>query len=220
MKGLNDEQKKQLFARAEKAKEDGTPLSELFKNFAIENGRASGSIRNYYYRSVADGLAGNLTAKSNEYFTESAEKQLIARFLRERKVHGSIRKTAFYLADGDPVLALRYRNKFCNLLKKKREAVLDEIKSIKLSGEECYDPYEARKGCVRYEKARLKNEIDVLVRKIAQKCRGENSELKRKIEELDALNAKSPIIGYADKDKKPAISKLKHSGKNKRAENQ
>ena len=114
MKGLSKKQQKELFAKAELAKKEGYPLVGVFKDFAEKENRAFGSIRNYYYRSVADGLAGNLTAKSNEYFTESAENELIACFLRERKACGSIRKAAFIMASGDPVLALRYQNKFFN----------------------------------------------------------------------------------------------------------
>lgn len=151
MKGLSKKQQKELFAKAELAKKEGYPLVGVFKDFAGKENRAFGSIRNFYYKSIGDGKAGNITVKTQEYFTESAENELIACFLRERKVCGSIRKAAFIMASGDPVLALRYQNKFFNLLKKKREAVIKEMKKLQLNGEAYYDPYADSKKSVIYK---------------------------------------------------------------------
>lgn len=148
MKGLSDDCKKELFELAKTAKKEGYPLVRLFKRFAKKEGMAFGSIRNFYYKSIREGKANDLTAKRNRYFTESAENELIAYFLRERRVCGSIRKTAFRLANGDPVLALRYQNKYCNLLKKKRDAFVAEMQKLSLSGEEYYNPYAEARGSV------------------------------------------------------------------------
>lgn len=152
MKGLNKKQQKELFAKAELAKKEGYPLVGVFKDFAEKENRAFGSIRNFYYKKISDGKVGNLTAKTQEYFTENAENELIARFLRERKSCGSIRKAAFNLASGDPVLALRYQNKFFNMLRKKRDAVIKEMKILQLNGEAYYDPYADSKKSVIYKR--------------------------------------------------------------------
>lgn len=149
MKRLSKKALKELFELAKSAKNDGHPLVHLFESFARKEGMAFGSVRNLYYKSISNGTAGNLTVKRNEYFTESAENELIAYFLRERRACGSIRKAAFRLANGDPVLALRYQNKYCNLLKKKRDVFVAEMKKMALSGEPYYNPYtDARRSVI------------------------------------------------------------------------
>lgn len=149
MKGLSDKGKKQLFEGAKEAKSKGYPLVRLFKRVADKEGMAFGSIRNFYYKSISEKKAEDLTAKRNEYFSESAENELIAYFLRERRNCGSIRKAAFGLANGNPVLALRYQNKYCNLLKKKRESFVAEMKKMDINGEPYFDPFiKARESTV------------------------------------------------------------------------
>jgi len=214
MKGLSEKQTKELLARIREAKKNGVPLVSVFDEYAKDSGRAAGSIRNFYYRCVAERRADGLTAKTNEYFSESDENELIARFLRDRVRYGSIRRTAFAIANGDPVLALRYQNKFFNLLKKRREKILREMKELDDKGEKYIDPYDA--SSVLLKKARLEKKIDRLIAKITEKCASENAELKEKLQELEELksgrtsgksgkNAKSKMSDYfCGKTKSPA----------------
>lgn len=124
MKKINDKKRLELLERARSVKENGGRLTDLFKAFADENGRAAGSIRNFYYRTIAQDGGCGLVAKKNEYFTESAENELIALLLRERAACGSLRKATFLAAEGDPILALRYQNKYYSMLKKQREKIM------------------------------------------------------------------------------------------------
>lgn len=126
MRKISDKKRLELLERARAAKKNGGKLTELFKAFADENGRAAGSIRNFYYRTIARDCDCGLSAKKNEYFTESAENELIALLLRERAACGSLRKAAFSAAGGDPVLALRYQNKYYSMLKKQREKLMPQ----------------------------------------------------------------------------------------------
>lgn len=196
MKGLTKKQSDELFLRAQNAKKQGQTLSRVFSEFAKENGRSAGGIRNYYYKCVAEKKVFGLTAKSNEKFTESAENELIAAFLRERRNYRSIRKTSLYLADGDPVLALRLRNKFCNLMKKKHEKIESEMRSMDKIGAAYFDPYSAVRGR-KNRKSILKKEIDDLLDKITRKCAAENEELKRKIVELESINRVGAVEKYS-----------------------
>lgn len=120
MKKMSEKKRRELLERARAAKENGEKLTEVFKAFAAENERAAGSIRNLYYRTIQKDLTCGLSAKKNEYFSESAENELIALLLKERSACGSLRKAAFKAANGDPVLALRYQNKYYSVLKKLR----------------------------------------------------------------------------------------------------
>lgn len=216
MKGLTKKQSDELFLRAQIAKKQGQALSVVFGEFARENGRSAGGIRNYYYKCVAEKKACGLTAKKNEKFTESAENELIAAFLRERQRYRSIRKTSLYLAGGDPVLALRFRNKFCNLMKKKREKIEREMRAMNKIGVAYFDPY----SVIRKNRKRiLKKEIDDLLDKITRKCAAENEELKRKIVELESMNRAGSVEKYSkikNKEEKPAGAKGYFGKKGKR----
>lgn len=166
MKKINDKKKLELLERARSVKENGGRLTDLFKAFADENGRAAGSIRNFYYRTIAQDGGCGLVAKKNEYFTESAENELIALLLRERAACGSLRKAAFLAAEGDPILALRYQNKYYSMLKKQREKIMsrtfppkdsDDFSLLKKQGEGGAKKYFSSKAAKKRKRDEVEN---------------------------------------------------------------
>lgn len=185
MKGFTKTQKRELFMLAKRAKEEGETLCEVFESFAKKYGKASGSVRNFYYKSVSLGEAGNLAAKKLVPFTKSEEAELIKRVISERKNAGSLRRALLNIANGDPVLALRYQNKFANLLKKQRQAIMREVMLQHEYGEKGYNPYAIRQE--RAQKNKLKREIHDLVATINQKCEKEGQELRAKLAEYEKL---------------------------------
>lgn len=189
MKGFTKTQKRELFALAKRAKEEGETLCEVFDNFAKKYGKASGSVRNFYYKSISLGEASDLKAKKLVPFTPKEEAELIKSVISERKKTGSLRRALLNVANGDPVLALRYQNKFANLLKKQRQAIMREVISQHEYGEKGYNPYVARRE--REQKSKLKQEIQNLVAQINEKCEKEGQDLIRKLAEYERLSGLS-----------------------------
>jgi len=185
MKGFTKTQKKELFNLAKKAKREGSTLCEVFESFAKKYGKASGSVRNFYYKSVSTGEAVGLEAKKLKPFTPQEENELIKRALAERKNTGSLRRALLNIAGGDPVLALRYQNKFASLLKKQRQAVMREVILQREKTGKSYNPYVNRQE--RDQKSKLKREIDAIVFEINQKCEKENALLRKKITQYQKM---------------------------------
>ena len=197
MRGLNNNQKQEILQSARQAKKQGEALSEVFKRAAQKYKMSPGSIRNFYYRSIAEGMATDLQVKKLKPFTKEEEKNLISSILRERKKCGSLRRALLNLANGNEVLALRYQNKFANLLKKQRSFIMREVLLQREREGDCFNPYAHRAECSR--RARLKKEIDELVLAINQKCSRENAELRKKLIEYEKLCKSTPsVISYSN----------------------
>ncbi|MBQ7408544.1 MAG: hypothetical protein IJW13_04645 [Clostridia bacterium] len=185
MKKLTNEQRDRLFELARQAKQKGETLTGVFKKIADENGLKSGSVRNFYYKWVSEGRVEGLTAKSNVMFTEKEEGELLRAILQQRRYNKTLNGALLAVANGDRVLALRYRNKFANMLKKKRQAVMKEVLFQKKLGYKPINPYVLKNN--RDEKNKLKREIDELISIIRLKCAKENQLLKSKLIRYEQL---------------------------------
>lgn len=185
MKGLNDKQKKEVFQLAKQAKNQGKTLCEVFETISKKYGLAPGSVRNFYYKSVAENKAFGLKAKKLEHFSKQEESELIAKIIAERKNTGSLRSAILNVANGDKTLALRYQNKFANLLKKQRSVIMREVILQREKYGKTFNPYFFKEK--KDKKVKLKREIDELVYKINQKCSSESAMLRKKIIEYEKL---------------------------------
>lgn len=189
MEYLTETQKRKLFSMAEKAEKSGEKLTDVFKAFAKKTGRCAGSIRNLYYRELAGGRKCNLKVRKNVMFEETEETELFKTVLDLKKQTGSVRKAVFALAGGDKKLALRYQNKFSNMLKKKREAcVCDLLASADRHSEGdsgALDGYFIKKSLSLTDKIKIKSEIQTILLKITKKCAAEKDELFKKLKEYE-----------------------------------
>lgn len=189
MEYLTETQKKKLFSMAEKAEKSGEKLTDVFKAFAKKTGRCAGSIRNLYYRELAGGRKCNLKVRKNVLFEEAEEIELFKTVLDLKKQTGSVRKAVFALAGGDRKLALRYQNKFSNMIKKKRE---DYVCDLLSSADKCAednnrasDRYFIKEALSATDKLKIKNEIQNILLKITKKCAAEKEELFKKLKEYE-----------------------------------
>ena len=189
MRKLTDKQIAELMLLAKKAKGNGEPLVCVFKDFSKRYSLSAGSVRNVYYKSLKAGKGAKrgLTAKSVVPFTSEEEKQLIKKVLTARRNTTSMREAFLEVASGDEKLALRYQNKYSNMLKKQRSTVMREILCQKRISEDCFNPYIDKSN--RERKIKLKREIDDLIKIIISKCEKENRELKRKLILYDKLTS-------------------------------
>lgn len=144
MKAFTQKEKALLKSLVKAASKSGKPLCSAFSECAQKTGRASGSVRNYYYRSVAKSCGGLPPVKSSVKFTKEQELELIRAVLSARLKHGSTRKAIYYLAGGNQTLARRYQNKFAALLRSSRALIMREALIQKQREGECFNPYRTR----------------------------------------------------------------------------
>lgn len=189
---------------------DGESLSSTFTKYALINGKAKGTIRNLYYalakRSNVDKefcdkyLNGKpIAINSIVEFDALEERELVKTILAQRQEGKSVRSVILDLAKGDAKVALRYQNKFRNLVKTKPNLIADILGEINVGGKE-KSVEERQKTLVspitEHQFNRLKAEIDALISRISAKLKRENQYLKERIGFLENENLKLSALLY------------------------
>lgn len=188
----------------------GESLSSTFTKYALINGKAKGTIRNLYYalakRSNVDKefcdkyLNGKpIAINSIVEFDALEERELVKTILAQRQEGKSVRSVILDLAKGDAKVALRYQNKFRNLVKTKPNLIADILGEINAGGKE-KSVEERQKTLVspitEHQFNRLKAEIDALISRISAKLKRENQYLKERIGFLENENLKLSALLY------------------------
>lgn len=175
----------------------GRPLGEAFEKIAIDTGRAKGSIRNAYYAAIkraetdeAYGIALFGTkppsvAKIIEF--DAAEARALCKKILLSLCDGKSVRRAIAEISPDQKTALRYQNKYRNMLVNDRSVVESVVAEIKRERGECFDPYKKVESDVLLN--RLKYEINALYERVWANLRKENAALKSKVERLEKENA-------------------------------
>lgn len=220
MHRLNKKQIDELFSMAKNAKQNKESLVDVFEFIAKKYGMAKGSVRNIYYRQLKEqNSIRDLSAKKVVAFKKEEEEQMLKEVLLARKSTSSMREAFLTVANGDKRLAMRYQNKYSNMLKKRRSFIMREVLLQKQLYGECFNPYMAQSNQLKRKK--LKKEIDALIQTITQKCAPENQMLKRKLIEYEKLNLTSENFSdlISEKQKSGAESffksKIKERAKGK-----
>ena len=141
MKGFKESETKKLFELVKEKKNLGKGVSEGFKEYAKISGRAQGSVRNYYYKKVNEckndeklrkklGVSNEMFPIFIEEFNKSQSIELLKEILTGVAKGKSVRSVVSKLAFNNDKLALRYQNKYRNLLKSQKETVINIAKSI------------------------------------------------------------------------------------------
>lgn len=189
-------------------------LTGLFDEYARQNGKSQGTVRNLYYalakKSREDGefckkyLDGKpLSVAKIKEFDERDEIELIRKVVSGGMEGKSVRKTIFEFSGGDATLALRYQNKYRNLAKTKPELINKVEKEFSLNEKEVVkrkvEPVD--KGFLIIK---LKREINGLVDRIGEGLRRENQRLKKRIAILETENVRLFRL-LADRNKKEKL---------------
>ncbi len=212
---------KDIIGLAEFLKENkNQSLSSTFLKYSVINGKAKGTVRNLYYA---------LAKKSNEdkefcdkyldgkplfiskivEFNHCEEKELIKKILLERQKGRSVRSAIMELASGDGKVALRYQNKYRNVIKNKPLLVSQIVEEIKKDGQVIkvdLKNEQTQNIISKTQFDKLKSEIDNLVGRICAKLRKENDYLKQRIGVLETENLKLLSLLYQN-DKNSEASK-------------
>lgn len=179
MQRLNEKQIQELLKCAYSAINQKETLTSVFKFIAQKYSLSPGSVRNVYYKVIKEKKIKNLKAKKVEQFSKQEEEIMLKKILINRKNCSSMRQAFLLSASGDEKLAMRYQNKYCNMLKKQRSTVMREVLLQKKLTGECYNPYISKQN--KKQAVKLKCEINQLIKIITEKCAKENALLKKKM---------------------------------------
>ena len=197
--GYTEEEAKRLVEYIKDGKRAGKTLTKLFASYGAENGRARGSVRNYYYAlmknrkgderivKLLDG--SSLKVEQIREFTEEETDLALKSILLEKSKGLSVRKAIANLSQGDDKLMLRLQNKYRNVLKKQPERLEKIAEGMGLNEEECKKLLETgRKARIKPERnflqLRLESEINALYDRLTQALKAENEKLREENEML------------------------------------
>ena len=201
--GYTEEEAKKLVEYVKTGKEEGKTLTWLFASYGMANGRAKGSVRNYYYALMKNKNADErivklldgscLKVEEIREFTEEETDSALKSILLEKSKGLSVRRAICNLASGDDKLMLRLQNKYRNVLKKQPERIERIAESMGLNEEErkkllsrgrrtgANEPQGADR---EFLKRRLESEINALYDRLAKALKEENARLRAENEEL------------------------------------
>lgn len=185
--GYTEEEAKNLVAYIKEGKQNGKTLTYLFETYGIRNGRAKGSVRNYYYtlmknekgdERVTEMLKDSrLSVEKICAFTEEETDETLKKILREKSKGLSVRRAIFNLANGDDKLMLRLQNKYRNTLKKDPQRIATLAKEMGVTVEML--PRKENDLPDRdFLKRRLEHEINALYDRLTQALKSENERLR------------------------------------------
>ena len=197
--GYTEDEAKRLVDYIKDGRSSGKTLTKLFASYGAENGRARGSVRNYYYAlmknrkgaerrvKLLDG--SSLRVEEIREFTEEETELALKSILQEKSKGLSVRRAICNLSGGDDKLMLRLQNKYRNVLKKEPEKLEKIAEGLGLSEEERKKLLNAgRKPREKQPKdflqRRLESEINALYDRLTQALKEENEKLREENEKL------------------------------------
>lgn len=206
--GYTEEEAKSLVEFIKEGKRKGKTLTYLFASYGLENGRAKGSVRNYYYAlmknekkderivKLLDGA--ELSVEKIREFTKEETDEALRSILAEKSKGLSVRRAIFNLANGDDKLMLRLQNKYRNTLKKQPERIAKIAQELGLNEEADQvrkSPKKERAALPDRDflRRRLENEINALYDRLAQTLKVENERLREENAKLKAENERLKI---------------------------
>ena len=189
---------RRLFSLAKAAEESGDSLSKVFTLLASELNCSVGSVRNYYYSQaklfkMMPALAAEMgieqaITRARPFVTfdpEEAEAILVNALINKAKGK-SVRATITEMAGGDKKIALRYQNKYRNMLKKQPERIEETAKNMGLENVVVQKNGQGRGK--DFLERRLEKEINELYDRLALSLKNENERLKETLRQLNEEN--------------------------------
>lgn len=196
MKGFKESETKSLIELVQKS--ENKDLTKVFKEYARISGRAQGSVRNYYYKTVKEcknneelrkklGVSKDMFPSFIKEFNDSESRELLKIVLSGVAKGKSVRSVISTLSNNNDKLALRYQNKYRNLIKNQKDLVLEVASQIKLKDGSSFNPYALDNG---NEYKKLESEIDGLIKRLVKSLTEENQTLLEKNASLQKENEK------------------------------
>ena len=192
--GYSAQEAEGLVEYISEGKKAGKTLTSLFSSSGSRHGRASGSVRNYYYQLLKTKdekakriLRGKgLKAEKIKEFSDRETDEMLKNILAERSKGVSVRRAIQKIADGDDRLMLRYQNKYRNMLKKQPERIEETAKNMGLENVVVQKNGQGRGK--DFLERRLEKEINELYDRLALSLKNENERLKETLRQLNEEN--------------------------------
>ncbi len=193
MSEFNQTNTKELIELCKKYKTEGKGLTSAFKDFSNKHEIAEGSVRNFYYKTVKKankdnklkrklGITNELFPKFIEEFNYQEERELLYTVLNGLAKGRSVRNVILEISNNNEKLALRFQNKYRNLLIKKPNLVMETVEKIKTESGKTFNPYKQKQNKVEND---LEKEINGLIERLLEPYIQENGLLKDKISRLE-----------------------------------
>ena len=188
--GYTEEEAKNLVEYIKEGKQKGKTLTYLFETYGLRNGRAKGSVRNYYYalmknekgdERIEKMLEGSrLAVEKIRGFSEAETDETLRSILAEKSKGLSVRRAIFNLANGDDKLMLRLQNKYRNTLKKDPQRIVTLATEMGVEMDLGIHADKEKKPLPDRDflKRRLENEINSLYDRLTQALKAENERLR------------------------------------------
>ena len=194
-------------------------LSKVFARFAADTGKSKGTVRNMYYaiakksredQEFADKYFNGkpVSVQKIAEFKEEEERELVKKILLGKKDGKSARRIIGELA-GDDKTALRYQNKYRNVLKNKQSLVGEIAAEIRAESGVFVDPIGIRSNSRIVPDTmlkRLQSEINALLDRVTDKLKQENAYLRERLGELEVENIRLKNVLYGGEDGKKAVN--------------
>lgn len=197
--GYTEDEARRLVDYIKDGRRSGKTLTKLFASYGAENGRARGSVRNYYYAlmknrkgderivKLLDG--SSLRVEEIREFTEEETELALRSILQEKSKGLSVRRAICNLSGGDDKLMLRLQNKYRNVLKKEPEKLEKIAEGLGLTEDERKKLLDAgrkprEKQSKDFLQRRLESEINALYDRLTQALKEENAKLREENEKL------------------------------------
>lgn len=144
---------KELFDTVRRSVSNGNGLSKAFNEIAKNHNRSVNSVRNYYYSQcklfnmipkVAEELGiETIESKRDKFsvFSQQEIKDLIMHILTKRTTGQSVRAILNDLSHNDPVLALRYMNKYRSMLITHKSIIQQYMQELREQNIPYFNPY-------------------------------------------------------------------------------
>lgn len=200
MKRITEQDAITLISMASEAKRQNQNLTGVFSEFARLKNLSSNSVRNYYYKTVKESKSSNILREKLgitdelkpifiEEFSRAEERALLYSVIKGVSLGSSVRSCIVKLAGGREKLALRYQNKYRNLIKS-NSPLIDEISQLVKRDIGFVVDVKAPKILPNDRYKRLEKEINAMLDKILKSVSTENAELKQKNKRLEKENVK------------------------------
>ncbi len=178
-------------------------LSDVFREYSAKSGKSEGTVRNVYYGVIKSinsdkellekfGLS-EIKVNSPKTFSDTDERQLVKKILELKKQGYSVRRAVTTVANGNAKLALRYQNKYRNVLSKKPKLVSDVVAEL---GDTSLSTARTTANVSEFQMQKLKKEINGLVERISESLRKENEKLKKRVGDLQIENLRLKSLLY------------------------
>ena len=194
MKSFKSKEINELILYCKNSKESGGSLTEVFNNTAKKYDKASGSVRNFYYKLVKNKenfyteteIPPSLKPAFIKEFSRAESKDIITKILIDKTNGKSVRQSVYELALGNDKLALRYQNKYRNALKNDERLINEVVVEVTKKYGKCYNPLSAKTD---ENLKKIEAEINALLLKIFNSSEKEIQFLKSKVNALTEENA-------------------------------